>query len=308
MRLSANGSNMPVNAINSKTSVEAGIKESTASTSHDPWSHAMLRRALTAILTMEPYLWLVAIILAPRFLWDILRNFDTPWSFISGLTEFPDFANAVTHILLVFVPILSMKLVHRRSLTKTVGLNVNWLYVVSSLGFSLPLFYLSVVHGSFDEVTLAPVLEEMFFRTYLLWLYVEDNKGKGRARPMTAIAFLASNMAFVTVHFIPGVAGYSLVDRFLRWPSVDTFMDLGAGALFFFIAGAISSAAYLLTGTVLSSIAAHAAWNAVYSRIIENELLLVPLFIVEFAIWYLIRKHTESACKQNKSRGVDLPL
>lgn len=268
----------------------------------------MLKRTLTVILTMEPYLWLVAITLAPRFLWDVLRNLDTPWRFIFGSTEFPDFANAVTHILLALVPVLSLKLIHRRSLVKTAGLNVNWLYIVSSLGFSLPLFYLSVAHVSFDEVALAPILEETFFRTYLFWLYVEGDRDKGIARPMTAIAFLASNMAFVVVHFIPGVAGYSLVDRFLRWPSVETFMDLGAGALFFFIAGAISSAAYLLTGTVLSSIAAHAAWNAVYSRIIENELLLVPLFIVEFAIWYLIRKHTESACKQNKSRGVDLPL
>jgi membrane protease YdiL (CAAX protease family) len=268
----------------------------------------MLKWALTAILTMEPYLWLVAIVLAPRFLWDILRNFDTPWSLIFGLTEFPDFANAVTHILLVLVPILSLKLVHRRSLTKTVGLNVDWLYIVSSLGFSLPLFYLSVAHGSFDEVTLAPVLEEMFFRTYLFWLYVEDNKGKGRARPMTAIAFLASNMAFVAVHFIPGVAGYSLVDRFLRWPSVETFMDLGAGALFFFIAGATFSVAYLLTGTVLSSIATHVTWNTFYSDVIESELILVLLFIVEFAVWYLIRTRTESTCRRNESRGVISPL
>ena len=165
LRLSANGSNMPVNAINSETSAEAGIKESTASTSHDTRSHAMLRRTLAVILTMEPYLWLVAIILAPRFLWGVLRNLDTPWGSFLGATEFLDFANAVTHILLVLVPILSLKLVHRRGLTKTVGLNVNWLYILSSLGFSLPLFYLSVARGSFDEVTLAPVLEETFFRT-----------------------------------------------------------------------------------------------------------------------------------------------
>ena len=267
----------------------------------------MLRRTLAVILTMEPYLWLVAIILAPRFLWGVLRNLDTPWGSFLGATEFLDFANAVTHILLVLVPILSLKLVHRRGLTKTVGLNVNWLYILSSLGFSLPLFYLSVARGSFDEVTLAPVLEETFFRTYLFWLYVEDNNGKGRSRPTTAIAFLASNMAFVAVHFIPGVAGYSLVDRFLRWPSVETFVDLGAGALFFFIAGATFSAAYLLTGTVLSSIAVHATWNAFYSDVTESELILVLLFIVEFAVWYSIRTRTESTCRRNESRGVIFP-
>jgi len=242
------------------------------------------QRILALLLIVEPYVWLVVVVLAPRLLWDALS-----WSPVFGSIERIDFYNAVTHALLVIVPLFSVRIVHRRGLIEVAGLNVKWPYLLSSCVFLLPLFSLSLIRGSLDPVVFGPVCEEMFFRMYLFWLYARNEKFNRGGSLKVFLALVASDVAFTAVHFVPDTAGYYLLESFLEHPSLGAF-DLGYSVCRLFSAGALFSAAYLLTGTVLSSVSVHSTWNAFATYGQGYELFGLIAFMVEFLTWVWIRK------------------
>jgi len=253
-----------------------------------------VKRTLSLFLLVEPYLWLIVVFALPRCLWDMM------WYRLTNIT-FPQFSVIIVYSLLIIVPVLSLKAVHRKSLIRTSGLRSWWPYLFSSLAVLVTLAWLCLDQSSFDVVIFCPIAEESFFRMYLFGVYLDVDSPEAEIGSRELIAFLASNVAFVGYHYALNPIYGATLGRFLQNPSVSTLTTLGFEMFGLFSAGAFCSIAYLVTETVLSSISIHAMWNA-YASPLEGKEVIPFIGIFLFVLWfYLCQRENRGTQAQSQS-------
>lgn len=255
---------------------------------------------LDFVLILGPYLWLIVIINSPKPLWDIIESLDRPWRFLLTNIQFSDFAPVVMYALLILVPIHSLKIIHKKSLIRIAGLDVKWTYIVSNLAILIFLYCLSASARFFSEAIAPAIAEEVFFRLYLLGPYLKEDPPKNKGRFAVWLAFFASNITWIGLHFVDGFRYSNILERFLSSPSLGTLWNLCLTAFLLFIGGTLFSKAYEMTGTILSSIVTHTAWNIVAGNAERGGIVLL-VGIALFALWTIIRARSKSTDEEKNS-------
>jgi membrane protease YdiL (CAAX protease family) len=230
-----------------------------------------IQRILRAFLPFWPYLWLIPVAI-------IIRTAEGP---VWGYVGIP--------LSLIAISLLSLKVIHRESILRIavdgtdhpIGLKRAYL-AISLLFLAIPICLTlaeALTEPAFIyQVIGAPISEEMFVRMYLLGLYLKDKANDGRYKK---VAFLASNVAFVLIHFVPGATYAPLLARFLYEPSMGTLGTLSQYLLELCLGSILESYAYMITGNIFTSMSIHATANA---KVFEGGAAL-PLIIAQFVIF-----------------------
>jgi len=202
--------------------------------------------------------------------------------------DYPGFARLLTYSLMVVVPALSLKLIHGMNPIETSGFNTERIFLYTSLAFLVAPFCFAFIMGmpigDPTPVLWAPIAEEWFFRLYLIGPYLMRDIREGKLRIRTISTFLVSSILFVALHFL------NLTDQFwleqLSIPGLMRRLYSGSEAVGLFVLSILATVAYYLTGTIVSSIALHSAFN--FKSLGYDAVALIVT--IDILTWYLLRR------------------